>query len=220
MEARREMNLMPPYVTPPPPYVMYSHGVYAHPSIPPVHIHIYAPYTMTPPNGNGETYVSCLIPHIDKKNMSNILHEAMNFTTLAFACHKGGLPTSIELDAKPSEGGQLLLSCIGGVSDKLQVIDVTKDSFLLSVERGMPFKMGIQTRWLPRSSVIALLVSATVFTFYVFLLGLFVLDSDLEIFPIDISGFFHSYVVSCFIFEFGHVHGLGQGDLIGKESRL
>ncbi|XP_010261558.1 PREDICTED: bZIP transcription factor 16 isoform X2 [Nelumbo nucifera] len=48
-------HLMPPYGTPPPPYVaMYPHGgLYAHPSIPPGS-HPFAPYAMPSPNGNAD----------------------------------------------------------------------------------------------------------------------------------------------------------------------
>ncbi|CAL9101284.1 unnamed protein product [Musa acuminata var. zebrina] len=46
-------HLMPHYGTPPPPYVMYPHGIYAHPSMPPGS-HPFSPYAMTPPNGNAE----------------------------------------------------------------------------------------------------------------------------------------------------------------------
>ncbi|XP_043721521.1 bZIP transcription factor 1-B-like [Telopea speciosissima] len=48
-------HLMPPYGTPPPPYVaMYTHGgLYAHPSIPPGS-HPYSPYAMPSPNGTAE----------------------------------------------------------------------------------------------------------------------------------------------------------------------
>ncbi|OVA02853.1 Basic-leucine zipper domain [Macleaya cordata] len=46
-------HLMPPYGTPPPPYVMYPHGVYAHPSMPPGSLP-FSPYAMPSPNGNAE----------------------------------------------------------------------------------------------------------------------------------------------------------------------
>ncbi|XP_020260660.1 bZIP transcription factor 16-like [Asparagus officinalis] len=46
-------HLMPPYGTPPPPYVVYPHGVYAHPSIPPGS-HPFSPFAMPSPNGNAE----------------------------------------------------------------------------------------------------------------------------------------------------------------------
>ncbi|CAL9182129.1 unnamed protein product [Musa hybrid cultivar] len=50
-------HLMPPYGTPPPPYVMYPHGIYAHPSTPPG-LHSFSPYAMTSPNGNAEAHGS------------------------------------------------------------------------------------------------------------------------------------------------------------------
>ncbi|XP_065042024.1 bZIP transcription factor 1-B-like isoform X2 [Musa acuminata AAA Group] len=50
-------HLMPPYGTPPPPYVMYPHGIYAHPSTPPG-LHPFSPYAMTSPNGNAEAHGS------------------------------------------------------------------------------------------------------------------------------------------------------------------
>ncbi|KAK1262817.1 hypothetical protein QJS04_geneDACA008879 [Acorus gramineus] len=47
-------HLMPPYGTPPPPYVMYPHGgIYAHASMPPGS-HPFSPYAMPSPNGNAE----------------------------------------------------------------------------------------------------------------------------------------------------------------------
>ncbi|XP_074575614.1 bZIP transcription factor 1-B-like isoform X2 [Curcuma longa] len=46
-------HLMPPYGTPPPPYVMYPHGIYAHPSIPPGS-HPFSPYGIPSPNVNAE----------------------------------------------------------------------------------------------------------------------------------------------------------------------
>ncbi|KAJ4958898.1 hypothetical protein NE237_026009 [Protea cynaroides] len=48
-------HLMPPYGTPPPPYVaMYPHGgIYAHPTIPPGS-HPFNPYAMPSPSGNAE----------------------------------------------------------------------------------------------------------------------------------------------------------------------
>ncbi|KAJ6845913.1 bZIP transcription factor 68-like [Iris pallida] len=46
-------HMMPPYGTPPPPYVMYPHGVYAHPSLPPGS-HPFSPYAMLSPNSNVE----------------------------------------------------------------------------------------------------------------------------------------------------------------------
>ncbi|KAJ6809333.1 bZIP transcription factor 68-like [Iris pallida] len=46
-------HMMPPYGTPPPPYVMYPHGVYAHPSLPPAS-HPFSPYAMPSPNSNVE----------------------------------------------------------------------------------------------------------------------------------------------------------------------
>ncbi|KAJ6834596.1 bZIP transcription factor 68-like [Iris pallida] len=46
-------HMMPPYGTPPPPYVMYPHGVYAHPSLPPGS-HPFSPYAMPSSNGNVE----------------------------------------------------------------------------------------------------------------------------------------------------------------------
>ncbi|KAJ4950798.1 hypothetical protein NE237_027630 [Protea cynaroides] len=48
-------HLMPPYGTPPPPYVaMYPHGgIYAHPTMPPGS-HPFSPYAMPSPNGNAE----------------------------------------------------------------------------------------------------------------------------------------------------------------------
>ncbi|XP_043718275.1 bZIP transcription factor 1-B-like [Telopea speciosissima] len=48
-------HLMPPYGTPPPPYVaMYPHGgMYAHPTLPPGS-HPFSPYAMPSPNGNAE----------------------------------------------------------------------------------------------------------------------------------------------------------------------
>lgn len=46
--------MMPPYGTPPPPYVMYPHGgLYAHPSLPPGS-HSFSPYPMPSPNNNVE----------------------------------------------------------------------------------------------------------------------------------------------------------------------
>ncbi|XP_020240764.1 bZIP transcription factor 68-like [Asparagus officinalis] len=45
--------MMPPYGAPPPPFVMYPHGVYAHPSIPPGS-HPFSPYVMPSPNNNAE----------------------------------------------------------------------------------------------------------------------------------------------------------------------
>ncbi|XP_065001596.1 bZIP transcription factor 1-B-like isoform X1 [Musa acuminata AAA Group] len=49
-------QFMPTYGTPPPPYVMYPHGVYPHPSVPPVHLglHPFSPYATTSSNGNAE----------------------------------------------------------------------------------------------------------------------------------------------------------------------
>ncbi|KMZ67355.1 G-box-binding factor [Zostera marina] len=51
-------HMMPPYGTPPPPYVMYPHGgLYAHhPSLPPG-THPFSPYAMPSPNGNVEASV-------------------------------------------------------------------------------------------------------------------------------------------------------------------
>ncbi|RRT51721.1 hypothetical protein B296_00050939 [Ensete ventricosum] len=47
-------HLMPPYGTPPPPYVMYPPGgLYSHPSIPPG-AHPFNPYAMTSANSNAE----------------------------------------------------------------------------------------------------------------------------------------------------------------------
>ncbi|XP_026664247.2 bZIP transcription factor 1-D-like isoform X1 [Phoenix dactylifera] len=47
-------HLMPPFGTPPPPYVMYPHGgLYAHPSIPPGS-HPFSPYAVPSTNGNPE----------------------------------------------------------------------------------------------------------------------------------------------------------------------
>ncbi|XP_042389316.1 bZIP transcription factor 1-B-like [Zingiber officinale] len=46
-------HLMPPYGTPPPPFVMYPHGIYAHPSIPPGS-HPISPYGIPSPNVNAE----------------------------------------------------------------------------------------------------------------------------------------------------------------------
>nr|XP_010920014.1 bZIP transcription factor 16 isoform X1 [Elaeis guineensis]XP_010920015.1 bZIP transcription factor 16 isoform X1 [Elaeis guineensis]XP_010920016.1 bZIP transcription factor 16 isoform X1 [Elaeis guineensis]XP_019705678.1 bZIP transcription factor 16 isoform X1 [Elaeis guineensis] len=47
-------HLMPPYGTPPSPYVMYPHaGLYAHPSIPPG-AHPFSPYAVPSTNGNSE----------------------------------------------------------------------------------------------------------------------------------------------------------------------
>jgi plant G-box-binding factor len=45
--------MIPPYGTPPPPYVMYPPGVYAHPSMPPG-AHPFTPYAMASPNGNAD----------------------------------------------------------------------------------------------------------------------------------------------------------------------
>lgn len=45
--------MIPPYGTPPPPYVMYPPGVYAHPSMPPG-AHPFTPYAITSPNGNAD----------------------------------------------------------------------------------------------------------------------------------------------------------------------
>uniref|UniRef100_A0A0D9XY05 BZIP domain-containing protein n=1 Tax=Leersia perrieri TaxID=77586 RepID=A0A0D9XY05_9ORYZ len=45
--------MIPPYGTPPPPYVMYPPGVYVHPSMPPG-AHPFTPYAMTSPNGNAD----------------------------------------------------------------------------------------------------------------------------------------------------------------------
>ncbi|XP_068658929.1 bZIP transcription factor 1-B-like [Aristolochia californica] len=52
-------HMMPPYGTPPPPYVtMYPHGgLYGHPSMAPG-AHPYAPYAMPSPNGTGEAPVT------------------------------------------------------------------------------------------------------------------------------------------------------------------
>ncbi|XP_042417093.1 bZIP transcription factor 16-like isoform X4 [Zingiber officinale] len=44
---------MPPYGTPPPPYVMYPHGIYAHPTIPPGS-QPFSPYGLPSLNGNAE----------------------------------------------------------------------------------------------------------------------------------------------------------------------
>ncbi|XP_042417091.1 bZIP transcription factor 1-B-like isoform X2 [Zingiber officinale] len=46
-------HLMPPYGTPPPPYVMYPHGIYAHPTIPPGS-QPFSPYGLPSLNGNAE----------------------------------------------------------------------------------------------------------------------------------------------------------------------
>ncbi|CAL9052977.1 unnamed protein product [Musa banksii] len=47
-------HLLPPYGTPPPPYVMYPHGIYTQPSVPPGS-QPFSPYAMTYPNGSAET---------------------------------------------------------------------------------------------------------------------------------------------------------------------
>ncbi|WOL18992.1 hypothetical protein Cni_G27789 [Canna indica] len=48
-------HLMPPYGSPPPPYLMYPpRGLYAHPSIPPGS-YPFGPYATTTPNANAET---------------------------------------------------------------------------------------------------------------------------------------------------------------------
>ncbi|XP_019052309.1 PREDICTED: bZIP transcription factor 68-like isoform X2 [Nelumbo nucifera] len=53
----RYLHIIPPYGTPPPPYVtMYTHGVYAHPSIP-LGSHPYSPYTVPSSNGMAEASV-------------------------------------------------------------------------------------------------------------------------------------------------------------------
>ncbi|KAG6633723.1 bZIP transcription factor 16-like isoform X1 [Carya illinoinensis] len=51
-------HIMPPYGTPPHPYVaMYPHGVYAHPSMPPGS-YPFSPFAMPSPNGMAETSVN------------------------------------------------------------------------------------------------------------------------------------------------------------------
>ncbi|CAD5173034.1 unnamed protein product [Musa acuminata subsp. malaccensis] len=61
-------HLMPPYGTPPPPYVMYPPGgLYSHPSMPPG-AHPFNPYAMTSANSNVEASVSAPGVEMDGKS--------------------------------------------------------------------------------------------------------------------------------------------------------
>ncbi|WOK99996.1 bZIP transcription factor 16 isoform X1 [Canna indica] len=61
-------HLMPPYGTPPPPYVMYPPGgLYPHPSIPPG-AHPFSPYAMTSPNNNVEASGAAAGMEVDGKS--------------------------------------------------------------------------------------------------------------------------------------------------------
>ncbi|KAJ8486278.1 hypothetical protein OPV22_018763 [Ensete ventricosum] len=63
-------HLMPPYGTPPPPYVMYPPGgLYSHPSIPPG-AHPFSPYAMASPSSNIEASGTAPGVEIDGKNNS------------------------------------------------------------------------------------------------------------------------------------------------------
>nr|XP_018681167.1 PREDICTED: transcription factor HBP-1a-like isoform X3 [Musa acuminata subsp. malaccensis] len=63
-------HLMPPYGTPPPPYVMYPPGgLYSHPSIPPG-AHPFSPYAMASPSSNIEASGTAPGVDIDGKNNS------------------------------------------------------------------------------------------------------------------------------------------------------
>ncbi|URD99777.1 hypothetical protein MUK42_31370 [Musa troglodytarum] len=63
-------HLMPPYGTPPPPYVMYPPGgLYSHPSIPPG-AHPFSPYAMASPSSNVEASGTAPGVEIDGKNNS------------------------------------------------------------------------------------------------------------------------------------------------------
>ncbi|CAA6667034.1 unnamed protein product [Spirodela intermedia] len=59
-------NMMTPYGTPPPPFVMYPHaGVYVHPSVPPG-AHPFNPYAVPSPGGNPEAFSAG--PEVDGKS--------------------------------------------------------------------------------------------------------------------------------------------------------
>ncbi|XP_065021454.1 bZIP transcription factor 1-B-like isoform X4 [Musa acuminata AAA Group] len=66
-------HLMPPYGTPPPPYVMYPPGgLYSHPSIPPG-AHPFSPYAMASPSSNIEA--SGTAPGVDIDGKSSVGKE-------------------------------------------------------------------------------------------------------------------------------------------------
>ncbi|URD96264.1 hypothetical protein MUK42_03893 [Musa troglodytarum] len=61
-------HLLPPYGTPPPPYVMYPHGIYTQPSVPPGS-QPFSPYAMTYPYGSAETCKS--VPAITEEDIKS-----------------------------------------------------------------------------------------------------------------------------------------------------
>ncbi|XP_009397817.2 bZIP transcription factor 1-B-like isoform X2 [Musa acuminata AAA Group] len=60
-------HLLLPYGTPPPPYVMYPHGIYTQPSVPPGS-QPFSPYAMTYPNGSAE---ACSVPAITEGDIKS-----------------------------------------------------------------------------------------------------------------------------------------------------